>query len=251
MLLRRVIEHVKAQNWTAVFIDVVIVIVGVFLGLQVQGWAEEQGRRKLEATYTERLHDEVVELQAVRAPLIDIRSRWRAGMSSVIPALFGNVARAVSEEECQSIATSYIVSNPTDDLASLVELQSSGQLSVFRNRLVSEALQSFMLTRARARDSQAGIAESVRFLASEYPHLIEVVSPTRVADVMLEPATYRCDAEGMRATPAFLNDFEINQSNFAFHVADNARVSRSLADLHRVLDEVLGLEHAMQLKATL
>ena len=30
MLLRRVIEHVKAQNWTAVALDFVIVVVGVF-----------------------------------------------------------------------------------------------------------------------------------------------------------------------------------------------------------------------------
>jgi len=35
MLLRRVIEHVKAQNWFAVAIDFVIVVVGVFVGLQV------------------------------------------------------------------------------------------------------------------------------------------------------------------------------------------------------------------------
>lgn len=32
MLLRRVIEHVKAQNWTAVALDFVIVVVGVFIG---------------------------------------------------------------------------------------------------------------------------------------------------------------------------------------------------------------------------
>ena len=35
MLLRRVIEHVKAQNWTAVALDFVIVVIGVFIGIQV------------------------------------------------------------------------------------------------------------------------------------------------------------------------------------------------------------------------
>jgi len=38
MLLRRVIEHVKAQNWTAVGLDFVIVVVGVFIGIQVSNW---------------------------------------------------------------------------------------------------------------------------------------------------------------------------------------------------------------------
>ena len=40
MLLRKVTMHVREQNWTAVFIDFVIVVVGVFVGLQVQDWNE-------------------------------------------------------------------------------------------------------------------------------------------------------------------------------------------------------------------
>jgi hypothetical protein len=38
MLLRRITEHVKAQNWTAVALDFVIVVVGVFIGIQVANW---------------------------------------------------------------------------------------------------------------------------------------------------------------------------------------------------------------------
>lgn len=36
MILRRITEHVKAQNWFAVAID--FVIVGVFIGIQVSNW---------------------------------------------------------------------------------------------------------------------------------------------------------------------------------------------------------------------
>lgn len=32
MFLRRIIEHAKAQHWTAIAIDFVIVVVGVFIG---------------------------------------------------------------------------------------------------------------------------------------------------------------------------------------------------------------------------
>jgi hypothetical protein len=38
MLLRRVIEHVRAQNWTAIRIDFLIVVLGVFVGIQVSNW---------------------------------------------------------------------------------------------------------------------------------------------------------------------------------------------------------------------
>ncbi len=43
------IEHVRAQNWTAVGLDFVIVVVGVFIGIQVANWNDEQaGRHRLE-----------------------------------------------------------------------------------------------------------------------------------------------------------------------------------------------------------
>jgi len=48
MLLRRVIDHVKTQNWTAVGLDFLIVVLGVFFGLQVNNWndARHNERRK-------------------------------------------------------------------------------------------------------------------------------------------------------------------------------------------------------------
>ena len=38
MIFRRIAQHVKDQNWTAVGIDFVIVVVGVFLGIQIGNW---------------------------------------------------------------------------------------------------------------------------------------------------------------------------------------------------------------------
>ena len=55
MLLRRVIEHVKAQNWTAVALDFVIVVVGVFIGIQVANWNDARVDRDTETTYLELL----------------------------------------------------------------------------------------------------------------------------------------------------------------------------------------------------
>ena len=40
MLLRRITEHVKAQNWFAVALDFLIVVTGVFIGIQVSNWNE-------------------------------------------------------------------------------------------------------------------------------------------------------------------------------------------------------------------
>lgn len=38
MILRRLSENLKAQNWTAIAIEFVIVVMGVFVGVQVSNW---------------------------------------------------------------------------------------------------------------------------------------------------------------------------------------------------------------------
>ena len=55
MLLRRISEHVKAQNWTAVALGFFIVVVGVFIGIQVANWNDARVNRATETTYLELL----------------------------------------------------------------------------------------------------------------------------------------------------------------------------------------------------
>jgi hypothetical protein len=55
MILRRVTAHLKQQHWTAIALDLVIVVLGVFIGLQVNNWNEARNERARERTYLERL----------------------------------------------------------------------------------------------------------------------------------------------------------------------------------------------------
>ena len=55
MLLRRVIEHVRRQEWTAVVIDFVIVVVGVFIGIQAANWNEARADAALAHDYLQRI----------------------------------------------------------------------------------------------------------------------------------------------------------------------------------------------------
>ena len=241
MILRRITEHVRAQNWFAVGIDFVIVVVGVFLGLQVQQWADAQRQARLERAYTERMQAEVLSLMATRAPLVEARNDFNDGLAAVTKALYGAEPQALGDSECQSIAYSYAVSNPTDDLAALIELQSTGQLSVFSDTRVSEALAAFLLVRARSRDSHAGINRSQLLLQLRHPDLVRVTAPSDIATSSFAYGSFRCDLDGMRASARFRNDYELSQTNFALHVRDNARVDASLRELNQVLVDVLGL----------
>jgi hypothetical protein len=42
MLFRRVRDHVVHQNWTAIAIDFLIVVAGVFVGTQVSNWNSDR-----------------------------------------------------------------------------------------------------------------------------------------------------------------------------------------------------------------
>jgi hypothetical protein len=42
MILRRFMKHVSDQNWFAVGLDVIVVVVGIFLGMQVTEWNENR-----------------------------------------------------------------------------------------------------------------------------------------------------------------------------------------------------------------
>ena len=58
MILRRVTKHVTEQNWFAVFIDFLIVVVGVFIGIQVSNWNETRKEDAQEKDYLIRLYED-------------------------------------------------------------------------------------------------------------------------------------------------------------------------------------------------
>ena len=61
MILRSVVKHVSDQNWFAVGIDFLIVVVGVFIGIQVSNWNDEAGRLAKEQAYLALIHEELMQ----------------------------------------------------------------------------------------------------------------------------------------------------------------------------------------------
>ena len=59
MIPRRVYEHVKAHNWFAVAIDFVIVVGGVFMGVQVSNWNEARAEQRRTALVVEALRQDL------------------------------------------------------------------------------------------------------------------------------------------------------------------------------------------------
>ncbi|MBI1391936.1 MAG: hypothetical protein GC152_04265 [Alphaproteobacteria bacterium] len=55
MILRRISQHVKDQNWFAVGLDFVIVVIGVLLAIQVANWNEVRQERAEETRIVDRI----------------------------------------------------------------------------------------------------------------------------------------------------------------------------------------------------
>ena len=79
MLLRRVIKHVRAQDWFAVSLDFVIVVIGVFLGIQIGNWNEERVLENRERALLVELRDEISEG-------IELTKLWQQYLGSVSDA---------------------------------------------------------------------------------------------------------------------------------------------------------------------
>jgi len=59
MILRRITQHVREQNWTAIGIDFVIVVVGVFIGTQVSNWNADRVDQQVETRLLHELQSDV------------------------------------------------------------------------------------------------------------------------------------------------------------------------------------------------
>ena len=55
MLLQRIAKSIKDQNWAVLVIEVLVLVIGVFLGLQVDNWNEVRIERNAVKTYYDRL----------------------------------------------------------------------------------------------------------------------------------------------------------------------------------------------------
>lgn len=260
MLLRRVTKHVTDQNWFAVVIDFLIVVVGVFIGIQVANWNSEQEERALEAVYTERLHKEVIDLESIRKATIVTRRDILEYLKGASKKLMSPIGDPLTEGQCFFLAINPSSTNPTDDLPLVMELLSSGRLTIFNNEELESALGKFLITRTRARDSRTGIMDKLPRLDQDFSELFFIqgsilegvinsqkyihTDKQKAWDILFSKVSIKCDEIAMRTNQLFLNQLSIFEFQYYFHVRDNENVSSSLAKLHEELDRTLNIKHS-------
>lgn len=132
MRLRRIIEHLRNQDWTAVGIDFVIVVIGVFVGIQVANWNTERETDQRAAVFTERLKSDLREEAWAYEFLFEYTLDVQANAERTVDALSGradlsNEALLVSAYR----ATQY--KQRTRRRATYDELISTGTIGLIRD----------------------------------------------------------------------------------------------------------------------
>ncbi len=149
MLLRRVMEHVRRQDWAAVAIDFVITVVGVFVGLQAANWNEARVDRQRAHAYLERIH---ADLETDIANYRDRIAFWgvvsnygRAGLASAETEAGPNSHQwrlLLAFFQASQVAEYYTTSATFD------ELKSAGDLHLISNVELRNALAGYYMLAA-------------------------------------------------------------------------------------------------------
>jgi hypothetical protein len=71
MILRRFSKHVTDQNWFAVGLDVLVVITGIFIGMQITEWNETRKSKEVTQSYYMRLLKDLRTEEALRSGRIN------------------------------------------------------------------------------------------------------------------------------------------------------------------------------------
>ncbi len=236
MILRRIIAHLRKQEWTAIGIDFVIVVLGVFVGLQVQSWNESQQDRVRERMYIERL---TRDFEAIEDRTEFANDKWLAVIEASrrlladIDALTatGRPARTQQEilADLNQIQGTRI---PAPRAATFVELLSTGEIRVLRDDALRDALLAYdtqahfslvaynvLVDRTRDAIVTVGVHGEVAL-----PDTLENINenPNRAYFQALDFPAFARDPRS-RAAVSLLAATAVNQGGLSMAQRDNAR----------------------------
>ena len=188
MLLRRVTQHVREQNWFAVALDFLIVVFGVLLAIQVSNWNNERADRERGRIYEERA-ESVLRTEISRLDLqINYYKKVRESALRATDALEGRVSLDPAELIFHLYrATEYTYASP--GRATYEEIVANGGLSLIEDDGVRFAMVAFY-----AYDNALEISQSFRL--SSYRILIRSHMPLNVQQNIRENCSDMFDELG-------------------------------------------------------
>lgn len=249
MLLRRVTKHVKDQNWFAVGIDFVIVVIGVFIGLQVQDLYNNSGDRIKEQAYLGRLHAESIQnlgFNRTNFEQILLLENFRQ-----IERSLGEVLESFEERDtdieltprhCLAIMTSSIYNDQQSYLPTLSELIASGQLAIIQDNDLKAALSNYTLAFNALKQQVDELNITRTELFQKYHEFVQI--DRKMRDITrTDQFSHTCNFDAMKEDNQFNIDLTLNRVKIYYYNLMLAKQQSALARVHAELDRNLGISH--------
>ena len=161
MIPRRIAEHLKAHNWFAVAIDFVIVVVGVFVGIQVSNWNAALATDRMSAEFTERLRADLKVEYWIYSYLTAYFDEVLANADKTVAALEGDKPLG---DEALLISAYRATQNKirTRRRSTYDELTSTGEIGLIRDQAMRDTAMGVYTTSLFDRITQQGLASTYR-----------------------------------------------------------------------------------------
>jgi hypothetical protein len=142
MILRRFMKHATDQNWYAVTLDILVVIVGIFLGMQVTDWNRNQEINNEVGIYKQRL---VLELNE-NISRIDNDIKYYKKVNYYAGLVFRDIDKPVDELDEEFIINIYQATQRTGQRVAnftINEINSTGMLKYFKDIDLRQLIQIY------------------------------------------------------------------------------------------------------------
>lgn len=135
MILRRLATNFREQNWTAIAIELAVVVVGVFVGIEVSNWNAERLQHKAALTYATRIREDLAEniadLETRKAYYTRVREHSLAALAAMDrPAASLGPQFLIDAYEGSQIITRIVGRNTYDEILSVGAINSFADVSV-------------------------------------------------------------------------------------------------------------------------
>jgi len=134
MILRRFMKHFADQNWFAVGLDVLVVITGIFLGMQVTNWNDERKDIVEERSYLERLLVDLDDSLRQQAHQIKRAGDEMDALQYLIQQLEAHTYKEANTGlMLEGLDSTSSIFFPITNFTTIREMQSSGKLILIRD----------------------------------------------------------------------------------------------------------------------
>lgn len=195
MILRRIAEGIKNQDWFVVLIEIFIVVIGIYVGLQVDDWNKARQDREDEKAFIIQFHDDLLLSEALASRVQDRRLTLFVDLVSAAEAVFDRPERkSLTEAECMAVGNARFVNIVISVFPSLTDLLNSGRLRILRNETLRLAIVELQ-QKANALRDIVPLFTAVRIdLPNKFPDLVQT-SPYFDTDLKEYQQRYHCDLE--------------------------------------------------------